>query len=279
MEAKVKPDFRPVTRPNSLVFTLFGDLAQREGGAALWIGALIRLMTPFGISQAAVRQSVSRMSRQGWLRPHRRGTRAFYSLTPRGVRRVAELSPRIYGPVIDWDGQWRLLTYTIEERSRAGRDRLRKELGLLGWAALSAATWISPTGAVEAARVAAEASGVADDVHLFSGTYCGPLPDRELVRRCWDLARIAGAYEEFVARYEARSRDERAHGGLDDEAAFVERLWLVHDYRKFAYLDPGLPSELVPAHWPGTRAAALFRTYYSELGAKAQRYFARATSL
>ena len=66
---------------------------------------------------------------------------------------------------------------------------------------------------------------------------------------------------------------ERERGDLTDEAALVERLWLVHDYRKFVYLDPGLPSELLPAHWPGTAAAALFREYYAALDAKSQRYF------
>ena len=47
----------------------------------------------------------------------------------------------------------------------------------------------------------------------------------------------------------------------------------MHDYRKFAYLDPGLPSELLPAHWPGTAAAALFREYYAAIDVKSQRYF------
>lgn len=277
MEAKVKQERRPVTRPNSFIFTLFGDLAHRaEGEASLRIGSLIALMAPFGVSEAAVRQAVSRMSRQGWLRARRTGGRALYALTPRGRSRVADLSPRIYGPVIEWDGNWRLLTYTIEERSRAGRDRLRTTLGLLGWAPLSASTWISPAGRLEAARAAAQSCGVAQDVHFFVGPYRGPLGDRELVARCWDLPRIAGAYDEFVARYEPGAKTEFARGGLGDQEAFVERLWLVHDYRKVAFLDPGLPSELVPAHWPGTRAAALFRTYDAELAAKAQRYVAAA---
>ena len=71
----------------------------------------------------------------------------------------------------------------------------------------------------------------------------------------------------------AAAAAERERADLDDEAALVERLWLVHDYRKFAYLDPGLPSELLPAHWPGTSAASLFREYYSALDVKSQRYF------
>ena len=42
-------------------------------------------MAPFGVSAAAVRQAVSRLSRQGWLAARREGNRAFYSVTPVGA--------------------------------------------------------------------------------------------------------------------------------------------------------------------------------------------------
>ncbi len=264
---------RVVTRPNSFIFTLYGDMVHRAGDDSLWIGALIRLMASFGLSEAAVRQAVSRMSRQGWLAARRRANRAFYSVTARGKRRIEELSPRIYGPVIEWDGRWRLLSYAIGEARRARRERLRKELAALGWAPLSPSTWISPADTLEAARGAAEATRTLDAVHLFTGAYCGPLGDRELLERCWDIGAIAAAYAQFAARYAPRVAAERDRAGLSDEAALVERLWLVHDYRKFAYLDPGLPSVLLPAHWPGTAAAAIFREYYAALDTKSQRYF------
>ncbi len=276
MTVSVNHEPRTVLRPNSFIFTLFGDLvhrASRDDGAdgSLWIGALIALMAPFGVSAAAVRQAVSRMSRQEWLVARRVGNRAFYSVTERGLRRIADLSPRIYGPVIEWDGRWRVLTFTPTERIRQARDRLRQELSVLGWAPLSPSTWISPADTLEAARAAAGATGL--NAHLFAGRYDGPLSDRQLVERCWDLTAIAAAYREFIARYQPRRAEEREGAVLTNEGAFVERLWLVHDYRKFAYLDPGLPSELVPAHWPGTTAAAVFREYYAALDPKSQRYF------
>ncbi len=266
---------RPVTRPNSFIFTLYGDFVHRtEGGdAAIWIGSLARLMASFGISEPAVRQAVSRMSRQGWLEATRRGNRAFYTVTGRGRRRIELLSPRIYGPVVDWDGRWRMLTYSVAETKRERRDRLRKDLSVLGWAPLSASTWISPSDALDDARDAAEAAGVLAEIDLFVGEYRGPRSDRELLERCWDLGAIAAAYEEFVARYQPRLDLERAASTFDDEAAFIERMWLVHDFRKFAYVDPGLPSELLPAHWQGNVAAALFREYYAEIAAKSARFF------
>ena len=267
-------DHRPVTRPNSFIFTLYGDMVHRlAGDGALWIGGLIRLMAAFGVSSQAVRQAVSRMTRQGWLVARREGNRAFYMVTERGRRRIEELSPRIYGPIIEWDGRWRLLTYAVGEAQRQERERLRKELAALGWAQLSSSTWISPSDALEAAREAAEATVAPGATDLFEAEHRGPRSDRALLERCWNVDSIAAAYREFISRYRPRFELEIARGELGDEGAFVERLWLVHDYRKFAYLDPGLPSELLPAHWPGTAAAALFREYYAALEKKSQRYF------
>jgi phenylacetic acid degradation operon negative regulatory protein len=265
---------RTVARPISFIFTLYGDLVHRSAGdGSLWIGALIRLMASFGVSAPAVRQAVSRMARQGWLVARRHGIRAFYSVTERGRRRIEELSPRIYGPVVEWDGRWRLLSYAIGEAHRQRRERLRKELSALGWAQLSPSTWISPSDTLVAAREAARATGTLDAVNIFSSEYRGPLSDRELLERCWNVTEIASAYRGFIEHYEPRLARERDRENLSDEAALIERLWLVHDYRKFAYIDPGLPSELLPAHWPGTAAAALFREYYAVLDGKSQRYF------
>ncbi len=272
------PEQRAVTRPNSFIYTLFGDFVHRDPTAKgeLWVGGLIRLMGEFGISEAAVRQAVSRMSRQGWLIADKRGNRSYYCLTDRGRRRVEAISPRIYGPVVEWDGRWRMLTYSVAESRREGRDGLRKDLLVLGWAPLSASTWVSPNDALEAARGAAEANQVLDTVDLFVGEYRGPHTDRELLERCWNLPAIAEQYREFIGRYEPRLHEERARRTLRDDEAFVERMWLVHDYRKFTYIDPGLPSTLLPAHWPGTVAAALFREYYSLVSNKAEHFFRAA---
>ena len=270
---------RPVTRANSFIFTLYGDMvARREGDGSLWIGALIRLMASFGVSPQAVRQAVSRMSRQGWLSARRRGNRAYYSVTERGRRRIEELSPRIYGPVIEWDGRWRLLTYAIGEAHRSRRERLRTELSALGWGQLSPSAWISPSDTLASAREAARTTQTLEAINLFTAEYGGPISDRALLERCWNVGDIADAYRDFIARYEAPLARERERGDLGDEDALVARLWLVHDFRKFAYLDPGLPSELLPAHWPGTTAASLFREYYALLGRKSQRYFERCVA-
>ncbi len=268
---------RPSARPASLIFTLYGDVVHRlDPAGSLWLGGLVRLMAPFGLSEAAVRQAVSRIARQGWLSAHKQGKRAYYAVTERGRRRIEDLSPRIYGPVIEWDGRWRIIALRIAETRRELRDRLRKDLAVLGWAPLTPSVWISPNDGVAAARAVAETAGTACDVDLFVARYEGPETDRALVERCWDLEAIAGAYRAFSSAYGPRLESERTAGLMTDEQAFVERLHLVNEYRKFTYIDPGLPSELIGAHWPGTRAAMVFRSYYALLEAKAMRHFRAA---
>jgi phenylacetic acid degradation operon negative regulatory protein len=267
---------RTVTRPNSFIFTLYGDVVHRREGepdAALWIGSLVRLMASFNISEAAVRQAVSRMSRQGWLAGEKRGARGYYRVTDRGRRRIEGLSPRIYGPVVEWDGRWRMLTYSVSETKRERRDRLRKDLTVLGWAPLSASTWISPSDQLANARESAQAAGLLGEIDTFIADNRGPRSDRELLERCWDVDAIARAYREFIKRYGPRLMRETSQQVLSDEDAFAERLWLVHDYRKFAYVDPGLPSTLLPAHWAGAEAARLFRDYYAAIRLKSERFF------
>ncbi|HYM90190.1 MAG TPA: PaaX family transcriptional regulator C-terminal domain-containing protein, partial [bacterium] len=61
-----------------------------------------------------------------------------------------------------------------------------------------------------------------------------------------------------------------------DAACFAEKILLVHEYRKFLFVDPGLPQALLPSDWPGWDAARVFRDVYQTLEAPAARFFADA---
>lgn len=267
---------RQITRPRSFIFTLFGDVIRNYGGE-IWIGSLNRLMGEFGLSEQAVRAAVSRMARQGWLQARRVGNKAYYSLTERGSHRIDQASPRIYHDrSAAWDGRWRILTYRIPERRRSLRDRLRKELIFLGCAMLSPSMWLAPHDVFEPFREIAALLGVSENIDAFVAENAGPRDDRALAARCWDLPGIERAYHAFVAEY--RPRLERARAGsppLAENACFVEREWLVHDYRKFLYLDPGLPDRIVPAGWPRAEAVSIFTDYYRLLLPRATRFFER----
>ncbi len=63
--------------------------------------------------------------------------------------------------------------------------------------------------------------------------------------------------------------------GATDEAVFALRSTLVHEWRKFLFSDPGLPAELLPAHWPGHEAAKVFQAESARLLPGASRFVDR----
>ncbi|HWI65233.1 MAG TPA: PaaX family transcriptional regulator C-terminal domain-containing protein [Symbiobacteriaceae bacterium] len=252
----------------SLLFDLWGDYIQHVGGE-VWTSTLARFLAEFGITEPTLRQALSRMTRQGWLQVRKVATRSCYSLTERGRKRMAEACRRVYDPVdAPWDGQWRMLCYSIPEPMRAIRDDLRKELAWTGLAALTPGSWISPNPLEDAVGELVMRYGIAKFVTIFRASQIGAETPQELVARCWDLAGIQAGYDRFIARWEPRRRQT----SLTDVQCFVTRIELVHDYRKFLFVDPGLPRELLPAGWRGHDARRLFQEFYAFLEPGARRF-------
>ncbi len=62
---------------------------------------------------------------------------------------------------------------------------------------------------------------------------------------------------------------------LTPEACFRQQTLLVHAWRKFPFLDPDLPAELLGAGWPRQRAHELFAGRHERWRARAMEYFAQ----
>ena len=253
----------------SALFDLYGDHLRDRGGEAP-IAAVVKMLSALGIAGPAVRTAVSRMVRQGWLEPVRLPAGPGYALTPRAVHRLDEAARRIYRDTPrPWDGQWHLLVVSrVKERAR--RLRLRAGLTYLGYAPLDETTWISP-------RVSPELDSLLDTERVaadrFHSAYTGDPCD--LVARAWDLGSLGQAYERWLAW--ARETVEPP-GSLSDERAFALRSSLVHEWRKFLFLDPGLPDQLLPHNWPGTAAAEFFDTESARLLPAAAQFVDRCLS-
>jgi phenylacetic acid degradation operon negative regulatory protein len=53
---------------------------------------------------------------------------------------------------------------------------------------------------------------------------------------------------------------------------------LIHEYRRLHLRDPLLPQSLLPAHWPGTRAAVLCGEIYVQVFAASEIYLSACAS-
>jgi phenylacetic acid degradation operon negative regulatory protein len=263
-------------RPQDLVFTLFGDYLLHRG-RAVWVGSLIELLRPLGLSAGATRTVLSRMARKGWLVTLRTGRRGYYELTERGQELLREGEARIHRPPRDepWDGLWYLIAYSVPESKRKLRDRLRVRLQWLGFGQLGNGLWISPHRLRGEVNELAGRLGISEHLEIFRAQYQGYSSDGHLVAQCWDLPGVNARYGDFLARqgreYEWCLR-ELPQGRLTPEECYVRRFLLMHEYRVFPLIDPYLPERLLPADWQGRAAGELFDGYHRLLSPLAERH-------
>jgi len=59
-----------------------------------------------------------------------------------------------------------------------------------------------------------------------------------------------------------------------DRAAFVQQVPLITEWRRFPFLDPDLPDDMLPAGWPRGRAHALFHERHAAWDDTARAWFA-----
>jgi phenylacetic acid degradation operon negative regulatory protein len=155
-----------------------------------------------------------------------------------------------------WSGEWCLVTYSVPEAARQTRDRLRKRMAWLGFGPLAPSTWICPHDkrALVVKVLEAEPEARCD---VFMARSLGLTHDRDMARRCWDLDGLNQAYGEFLHTTQERLARFQESPPPGPEA-LVERIRLIHDYRRFPFQDPDLPLELLSAAWLGRRAHDAF---------------------
>lgn len=203
------------------------------------------------------------MVTQGWLEPVTLDCGPGYRATSAAERRFTDTSARIYATTPQpWDGAWHLVLGDPPSH-RTRRERLRADLSFLGYAQISAGAWLSPyprpglAEVLDRAGITARTARVTD---LEPG-----------VVDAWDLDGLAAAYDAWPELSDQIVGDALAAGDAD-EAAFTARFLLVHEWRKFLFLDPGLPVELLPDGWPGTSAARHFNDVAERLKPAADRF-------
>ncbi|HEY3902393.1 MAG TPA: PaaX family transcriptional regulator C-terminal domain-containing protein [Streptosporangiaceae bacterium] len=244
-----------------LLLTVLGEFVLPAGGSA-WTSAFIEVFGRLGVEEKAIRQALARTGADGWLEPERHGRRTRWRLTADGDRLLTEGTERIYahrGSQPDWDGRWLLVLARGPDSDRAARHHLRTRLTWAGLGSPVPGIWISShiERIAEVESVLTEA-GVADR-QIFVAEHRGDGELVSLVKQAWELPAIEQSYEAFCAEFAST-------GTSDPLTSLIE---LVHAWRRFPFVDPGLPPSLLPARWIGTRAASLFAARHAAWSAAA----------
>jgi len=255
----------------SLLLTVLGEWVL-PGARPVWTATFLNALALLGVEEKATRQALARSAAEGWLDSERHGRRTAWRLTPSGVGLLTDGTARIYGfgEPAAWDGQWLMVLASIPETSRRLRHLLRTRLAWNGLGNLAAGVWVSPhpEREQEVREVLAEI-GV-DGATIFVGRLGDLAEARRVARQAWDLAEIELAYEDFLGQV-AELRP------TDDTEAFAAQTRLIQEWRRFPFLDPGLPPELLPVPWSGAAARDMFHERHDSWQAGAGRQWAVLT--
>jgi phenylacetic acid degradation operon negative regulatory protein len=252
----------------SMLLTVLGEYVL-PADRGVWQETLISALNTLDYTTQAARQALARSVSGGWLRSERHGRRARVSLTGETRAMLTSGAERIYGfgEPRAWDGRWLLVVVRVPEQRRDVRHVIRSQLAWAGFGSLGNGLWITPhvDREGEVSRLVREESVA--ELLSFQAEFGSIGEPARVVADAWDLDGVAERYREFVTRF-GRLRAKTP------EAAFRAQTELVHTWRKFPFLDPDLPQEMLPARWPRTRAHQVFVERHAELQGAAQEYFA-----
>lgn len=250
-------------QPRALIVTIYG-LYARESAGWLSVSALIRLMAELGVDEPAARSAISRLKLRGLLEARREVGVAGYGLSSRGAEIIAQGDRRIFHRLESSAAEgWLLAVFSVPEHERARRHALRSRLAWLGFGTVSAGVWIAPRQLAGETRDALAMDGLTGYVSLFAADYLAFGDVKEKVSQWWDLARLEQLYQGFISSagpvleyWQGRGQPDPA---ADPGRAFADYIRTLTAWRRLPFLDPGLPPDLLPRDWDGSRAAELFR--------------------
>ena len=254
----------------SLLLTVLGEYVL-PGQEPVWTGALVRALGLLGVAEKAARQALARTAAEGWIVSSKHGRLARWQLTDAGRRLLTDGAERIYSfgqGGQRWDGRW-LIVLSGTPRSSHTRHRIRTRLSWAGFGALPGGVWVCPDPGREAeASLILTDLGLSDVSVSFTARHAGIGAQQDIVSRAWDLSAVEARYAAFIAEFADLSP-------VTDADTLTAQTLLVHEWRRFPFLDPRLPRDLLPAGWPGGDAAELFRARHARWRDGAHRCWTR----
>lgn len=260
-----------------LLFTVLGEFVLPAGGSA-WTSAFIETFARLGVQEKAIRQALARTAADGWITAERHGRRTRWRLTRAGDQLLTAGTERIYdftGSQEAWDDGWLLVLARVPDADRPARHLVHTRLRWAGLGSPAPGVWVTThvERRDEVEQVLRQA-GV-DGAQIFRAEHRGgQLPS--LVAQAWDLAGIEQSYEDFLAEFAdplpgspppgppTESKPTDPLPGSPPADPLTRLIELVHTWRRFPSIDPGLPAQLLPPGWSGARAAKLFAARHAQ---------------
>lgn len=253
MSKERKPDelrLRPLTARSVMLSTLLGTHPPR-----LPVRALVRIGELFDIPEGTVRVALSRMTADGEISADDGTYHLSGRLLERATRQDESRAPRTRR----WNGTWDMAIVVATGRPASVRTALRRAMAGLRLAERREGVWLRPANL----RSSGPRPAVVDQQCLWFEGRTGEDPS-ELARGLWDLGGWGRHARQLRAALD-QARDLR--DGFMVSAAVLRHL----------LADPLLPSELLPADWPGPGLRDTYELFDREYRARLRDYTRNST--
>lgn len=262
------------------VMTFFGVYA-RPAGKAIPVAAVVKLLVELNAEASSVRSSISRLKSRGVLVPRMTAAGTGYAIADNLEPHMKAGDERIFAPrATSVNDPWLLISFSVPERERHQRHRIRIGLNRLGFGTVGSALYIGPVRLRIEVEEYIREHGLWDYVELFTCQPSEHVDLRTKLARWWDLDALGKEYQDFVTPYQPeaiRWRNLVRDGAVDAEDAFRAYIPMLTQWRRLPYLDPGLPIEFLPDNWIGISARKVFSDLHRLLAPLASRHVAMAT--
>jgi phenylacetic acid degradation operon negative regulatory protein len=222
--------------------------------ARLSVGELVAMASLFGISDGAARTCLWRMVSNGELSAGE-GSYALAGRLLERRERVDEASRIDDAAAHQWDGTWELAIVSLERRPPADRLELRKAAAALHLAELREGVWIRPDN-LDPQRLPPSRAVLDQQCTHFHNAATDITADK--MRSLFSLDKWAADALMLTDAMDVELRpNERGDSTESIRYEFALSIAVVRHLQ----LDPMLPDELTPEHWPGHRLRSTYRRF------------------
>ena len=254
----------------SLLLFIYNNYYSKTSKYSLKLSSLLNILKAFDKNETAIRMSLSRAVKSGFLVNSKEGSEVVYTLSDMGKQSielwnegVINLWKRYKLRQQPWDGKWYFVNIEFSDDKKQKAEVIDK-LQQLGFALINTNTWLCPYYQKDEINEAIDKFKLKTGVVEIYGEMNIRKDVDEFLEEVYQLDALKERYKEFISTYETKVIQIKE---LCKEEQFVssgQALPLLHElgwqFFSVALDDAVLPKQLFP-YWEGDVAASVMKEY------------------
>ncbi len=201
----------------------------------------------------SIKGVIGKMEAMGLIK---KGDDGCIKLSVKGHHYLNDILSNLHKPISKWDGFWTIVSFSIPEKDRSKRDRLRRFLESLGMKTLFNSIWISPLDLSANIYEYIKLNNLKNKVLVIrSNNIIGV--DIETILELWNFDVHRALLDDFIVNASAPIPK-----GADPLLEVKRRIFL---FALILQKQPKVPMEIFPRDWPYLRAKMAYKKLRSKI--------------